>query len=110
VWVLDCDVPVDLIGPLAAGQVTGRFEASLEAVLRASPELARAAARDLVLSNFPDTVAPDVLEAAGLDPGLVLHAVVLPGPAGPATVRRRDSGWRSGVLQAWGPAVRVLRV
>jgi len=97
VWVLDCDVPMDLIGPLAAGQVTGRFEASLQAVLRASPELVRAAARDLVLSNFPDTAAPDVLEAAGLDPGLVLDAVaVLPGPAGPATVRRRDSGWRPG--------------
>ena len=40
--------------------------------LRADPALAASVARTLVLSNFPDTVAPDVLEAVGLDPGAVL--------------------------------------
>jgi len=102
VWVLDQDVPMDLVGPLAAGHVSGRFEASVEAELRASPELVRSAARDLVLSNFPDTVAPDVLEAVGLDPGVVLNAVeVLPGTAMVPAARRRDPAWRSAVLQAW---------
>jgi putative restriction endonuclease len=101
VWVLNQDVPMDLVGPLAAGHVSGRFEASVEAELRANPGLARSAARDLVLSNFPDTVAPDVLEAVGLDPAAVLNAVdVLPGTA-VVPERRRDPAWRSAVLQAW---------
>ena len=101
VWVLDQDVPMDLVGPLAAGHVSGRFDASVEAELRARPELARSAARDLVLSNFPDTVAADVLEAVGLDPAVVLNAVdVLPGAAA-VPERRRDPAWRSAVLQAW---------
>lgn len=102
VWVLDHDVPMDLVGPLASGHVTGRFEPSIEAALRASPELIRAAARDLVLSNFPETVAPDVLEAVGLDPGLIAQAAhVLPGAAEIPTVRRRDPAWRTAVLVAW---------
>jgi putative restriction endonuclease len=97
VWVLDQDVPMDLVGPLAAGHVSGRFEASVEAELRANPGLAR----DLVLSNFPDTVAPDVLEAVGLDPAVVLNAVdMLPGAA-VVPARRRDPAWRSEVLLAW---------
>jgi putative restriction endonuclease len=102
VWVLDQNVPMDLVGPLAAGHVTGRFEPSMEAALREGPELIRAAARDLVLSNFPETVAPDVLEAVGLDPGLIVEAAdVLPGAAEVPTVRRRDPAWRSAVLLAW---------
>jgi putative restriction endonuclease len=102
VWVLDQDVPMDLVGPLAARHVSGRFEASVEAELRASPELVRSAARDLVLSNFPDTVAPDVLEAVGLDAEVVLNAVeALPGAAVVPAARRRDPAWRPAVLQAW---------
>ena len=98
VWVLDKDVQMDLVGPLAHGHVTGRFEASLESALLARPALIRATARDLVMSNFPDAVAPDVLEAVGLDPHEVLLARdVLPGPG----ERRRDPGWRAAVLQAW---------
>jgi len=101
VWVLDQDVPMDLVRPLAALHASGRFEASVEAELRARPELVRSAARDLVLSNFPDTVAPDVLQAVGLDPGVVLNAVdALPGAAA-MPARRRDPAWRSAVLQAW---------
>ncbi len=98
VWVLDADVPMDLVGPLGEWEVTGRFERSAEAALAADPALARSVARMLVLSNFPETVAPDVLEAAGLDPQAVLGS----GDAGPApSGRRRDPGWRSAVLQAW---------
>jgi len=70
VWVLDQDVPMDRVGPLAG--VTGRLESSVEDALRADPALAGSVARMLVLSNFPETVAPDVLEAAGLDPDAVL--------------------------------------
>ena len=55
-----------------------------------------------MLSNFPDTVAPDVLEAVGLDPAVVLNAVNVP-PAAVAVpaARRRDPAWRSAVLLAW---------
>jgi putative restriction endonuclease len=73
VWVLDLDVPMDLVGPLAAHHVVGRFEPSVEAVLRADRALVHSAARALVLSNFPATVAPDVLEAVGLDADAVLN-------------------------------------
>ena len=102
VWVLDHDVPMDLVGPLNDGRVTGRFEPSVEQALRADPALASSVARMLVLSNFPETVAPDVLESAGLDPGVVLGgegARLLGGRAQPG--RRRDPGWRIAVLQAW---------
>jgi putative restriction endonuclease len=101
----------DGVWVLASGQVVGRFETSLEAALRASPDLARAAARNLVLSNFPETVAPDVLEAAGLDPRLVLNtAGVLPGGGRPR--QRAPKGFRlagRGVA-GLGPVVRVLRL
>ncbi len=71
---------MDLVTPLGQGQVTGRFDDSIESVLCARPELVMLAARALVGSNFPDTVAPDVLTAVGLDPGAVLDAAdMLPG-------------------------------
>jgi putative restriction endonuclease len=55
-----------------------------------------------VLSNFPETVAPDVLVAAGLDPDTVLGASnVLPESGGRVEERRRSRWWRSAVLQAW---------
>jgi putative restriction endonuclease len=93
---------MDLVGPLARARVNGRFEESAEAVLLAKPALIRAAARDLVLSNFPATVAPDVLEAVGLDPVEVLSADdLLLETAGVPGERRRDPGWRSAVLEAW---------
>jgi putative restriction endonuclease len=99
VWLLDKDVPMDLVTPLAQEQVTGRFDDSVESVLRARPELVMSAARTLVTSNFPDTVAPDVLNAVGLDPGAVLDTTEL-WPAA-ADERRRDPRWRSAILQAW---------
>lgn len=41
VWVLDREVPMDLVGPLAESDVTGRFERSVEEALRADPTPAR---------------------------------------------------------------------
>jgi len=111
IWVLDQDVPMDLVGPLARARVNGRFEESAEAVLLAKPALIGAAARDLVLSSFPATVAPDVLEAVGLDPIEVLGADdLLLGTAGAPRERRRDPGWRFAVLEGLGPAVCILRI
>jgi len=102
VWVLDQDVEMDLVGPLADRGVVGRFEPALESALRADPALARSVARTLVLSNFPETIAPEVLEAVGLDPADVLGSVdtVLAG-CGKPDQRRRDRQWRFAVLQAW---------
>jgi putative restriction endonuclease len=102
VWVLDQDVQMDLVGPLASRHVTGRFDASVESALLARPALINAIARDLVMSNFPDTLAPDVLAAAGLDPHEVLAATgAAPLPAATPEGRRRDPAWRSAVLAAW---------
>lgn len=102
VWVLDPDVQMDLVGPLARSQATGQLEPSVESAWRARPALIRAAARELVMSNFPETVAPDVLEAVGLDPGEVLGASdLLAWPGDAVAGRKRDPGWRLSVLEAW---------
>jgi len=102
VWALDQDVQMDLVGPLAREHVTGRFEASVESALLSRPALIFTAARDLVLSNFPASVAPEVLEAAGLDPGEVLGTgALLPEAGGVPGERRRDAGWRFAVREAW---------
>ena len=96
VWILDQDVQMDRVGPLVDRHVTGQFEPSVESALRADPALAQSVARSLVLSNFPETIAPDVLEAAGLNPDDVLGSA-----DGPAAPRRRSPQWRFAVLQAW---------
>jgi putative restriction endonuclease len=102
VWVLDHDVQMDLVGPLAREKVTGQLEPSVESALRDKPALIAAAARALVMSNFPETVAPDVLEAVGLDPQDVLGGSdLLPWPRSGREERRRDPGWRFAVLEAW---------
>jgi putative restriction endonuclease len=101
VWTLDHPVPMDNVGPLSAYHVVGRFEASLESALRHDPALVQSAARALVESHFPATVASDVLAAVGFDPDEVLRAAdVVPDPDD-AAKRRRDAGWRAAVLQAW---------
>ena len=74
IWTLDHDVPHDTIGPLTAHHVTGQLDPTLEAALAADHQLLASAARALVESQFPETIAPDVLTAVGLDPGTVLHA------------------------------------
>ena len=101
VWVLDQDVPTDLVGPLATRHVAGRFEEPVEDALRADPTLIRSMTRTLVLSNFPDTVAPDVVEAVGLDPRIVLGGADVSSYDRGKAGRHRDPGWRSAVLQAW---------
>lgn len=102
IWVLDQDVQMDLVGPLADRHVVGQFESSVESALHANPALARSVARTLALSNFPETIAPEILEAVGLDPADVLGSSDdLPGGRQAADQRRRDPRWRSAVLQAW---------
>lgn len=99
IWVLNQDVPMDRVKPLADHEVTGRLDPSLEEALRQDPELLQSVARTLVNSHFPPTVAPDVLTTVGLDPDVVLR---IASEAGPDTaVRRRIPGWRTAVLQAW---------
>jgi putative restriction endonuclease len=101
VWVLNHDVQMDLVGPLTSDHVTGRFEPSVESALHGDPALIRTAARAMVLSNFPETVAPDVLAAVGLDPDVVLGAADDLGDDRAAIQRRRSPVWRTAVLQAW---------
>ena len=98
VWTLDHDVPMDNVGPLREA-VTGRLEASLEAALRDRPELLDEAARDLVESHFPGTVAPDVLVAVGLNPDLLDGSAPIRG--GSPAQRRRSSTWPAAVIEAW---------
>jgi putative restriction endonuclease len=76
IWTLNQDVPMDRVGPLTAHQVIGRLTPPLEDALR-NPDIAAAAARRLVESEFPPTIAPDVLMAVGLDPDSILSTGVL---------------------------------
>jgi putative restriction endonuclease len=102
VWVLDKDVQMDRVGPLVDRHVVGQFKPSVESALHADPALVRSVARALVLSNFPETIAPDVLEAVGLDPADVIGSADSLSAGGEvADQRRRDPRWRSAVLQAW---------
>jgi putative restriction endonuclease len=92
---------MDLIGPLPSQHVAGRLEPGVESALRGDPALIRTVARALALSNFLETVAPDVLAAAGLDPDAVLSAADNLGDDRAAVRRRRSPAWRTAVLQAW---------
>jgi putative restriction endonuclease len=93
---------MDEVKPLSEHDVTGRFKPTLEASMRTDRSLVFAIARALVTSHFPETVASEVLTAVGLDPTLVLRAPdVLAEAVVLANDRRRNSGWRSAVLQAW---------
>jgi putative restriction endonuclease len=94
IWVLDHDVPMDRVRPLVEYHVVGRLQPWLEEALR-DPDIAAAAARQLVESEFPPTVAPDVLMAVGMDPDDILAASVAEVP------RRRQSAWPGKVLAAW---------
>ncbi|OZV82996.1 restriction endonuclease [Micromonospora echinospora] len=98
VWLLDRDVPMDLVTPLTERDPSGRLAPELEAALRRDPALLHTVARTLVESHFPATVAPDVLLAAGLDPDVVLAAGTA---AGTTRGRRRNPRWRGAVLAAW---------
>ncbi|GAA1408573.1 phosphorothioated DNA-binding restriction endonuclease [Catellatospora coxensis] len=101
IWILDHDVPMDTITPLNATDAVGQFTADLESLLRSDPGLVASAARALVESHFPPSIAPDVLAAVGLDPDAVLHSPdAVPDPD-PGSRRRRDPRWRDAVIQAW---------
>lgn len=95
IWTLDHDVPDDNVRPLADHQVVGRLVPGLEKALT-DPEIACAAARQLVEAEFPPTIAADVLIAVGLDPDAVLSAA-----ARGAVPRRRQGTWPAAVLTAW---------
>lgn len=100
IWTLDHDVPMDRVRPLAVNGVVGRLEPVLEDALR-DADLAALAARHLVESEFPPTVAPDVLAAVGLDPDAVLGAIQGQALSGGASRRHRRSSWPAAVLEAW---------
>lgn len=95
IWTLDRDVPMDRVQPLSTEEIAGRLDPRLERALR-DPVLAAAAARRLVESEFPPTVAPDVLTAVGMDPDTVLGIADTSAPR-----RHRRSSWPASVLQAW---------
>lgn len=102
VWLLDHDVAMDDVNALGRHRVAGRFEDVIEAALLTDPSLINTAARTLVESHFPATVAPDVLTAVGLDPDAVLRSGdALPDEVAASEGKRRDPRWRSLVLQAW---------
>lgn len=99
VWQLDADVPMDNVGPLRETGATGSFTPSVEAELLAFPAVALATARVLVTSHFPESLAADVLVAAGLDPEAVLGAA--PAVVRLEDVRRRSAAWRTTIVEAW---------
>lgn len=99
VWLLDRDVPDDNLGPLREQHVTGRLDPGIEAALRDDPGLLHSVARRLVESQFPMTVAPDVLTSVGLDPELVFGTP--PGVTDLSERRRRSSSWPQLILAAW---------
>jgi putative restriction endonuclease len=99
IWELDADVPMDVVGPLQASDVSGRFTPPIEEALRSSRRLVNRVARMLVDSQFPDTLAGDVLLQAGLDPDLVLRSDDLPLEATPG--RSRSRAWVIDILHAW---------
>jgi len=102
VWTLSRDVPNDNVGPLNSAPVVGQFTPEIESELLNSDSAVNAVARSLVESQFPLTIAPDVLTAVGLDPDLVFGApsAVVATDASSAT-RRRDATWRRRIVAAW---------
>ncbi|MET9276188.1 phosphorothioated DNA-binding restriction endonuclease [Kribbella sp. NPDC003557] len=97
IWNLDRDVPMDKVGPLDAAPVTGRLDTSIEDALRVAGVI-EAAARALVESQFPTTVASDVVAAVGLDPDVILgSALGVYANSRP----RRSRAWPSLILAAW---------
>jgi putative restriction endonuclease len=99
IWQLSRDVPNDNVGPLNAEAIEGHFSPEIEEELRRSPAAVHDVARALVESQFPLSIASDVLVAVGLDPDLVFSS-----PSGlsmPVSVRKRDPNWRRRIVAAW---------
>ena len=99
VWQLTRDVPDDNVGPLRESPIQGSFTSEIESSLHTSPGDVLEAARLIVEKQFPLTVAPDVLAAAGLDPDIVFGTP--PPTQSDAERRRRDPAWRHRILEAW---------
>lgn len=99
VWQLSREVPNDNLGPLNAEPIDGSFAPEIEQELLGSNELLHAVARSLVESQFPLTIAPDVLTAVGLDPEFVFGspAYIVESAQG----RKRDANWRRQIVAAW---------
>lgn len=102
VWQLSRDVPDDNVGPLNESPIEGSFNADIETALQNSPASVLEVARLIVEEQFPLTLAPDVLIAAGLDPEVVFAGVAAP-LVNPDR-RKRDSAWAYRVLEAWDRA------
>lgn len=99
VWELSRDVPNDNLGPLRSEPIEGHFTPDIESALTADPNAITTVARSLVESQFPLTLAPDVLSAVGLDPDVVFaSSSVMPSSS---TQRRRDARWRHAIVEAW---------
>lgn len=96
VWTLSEDVPNDAIGPLRAHEVTGRLLPDIEQALLSDPGEVDRIARALVASQFPASLAPDVLMAVGFDPGIEYA-----GYERPEAERKRSAQWRHRVVAAW---------
>lgn len=99
VWQLSRDVPNDNVGPLNSEPIDGHFTPEIEKELLESSEVFNAVARSLVESQFPLTIAPDVLTAVGLDPDSVFASTAAVVPINES--RKRDANWRRQIVAAW---------
>ena len=95
VWLLDHEVSMDLVGPLDELNPTGRLAPDLEEALR-EPGLLERTARELVESQFPSTLIPDVLQAVGLELEIREHLVKVG--------RQRSATWRALIIDSWDRA------
>ncbi len=84
---------MDLVGPLDDANPTGRLAPGIEAELLRRPGLLEQTARELVESQFPSTLIPDVLQAVGLELELGEHLVKVG--------RHRSASWRALILESW---------
>ena len=98
VWELTREVPNDNIGPLNASPIEGHFTADIERELQDNPESVSSVARALVDSQFPLTIAPDVLVAVGLDPDVVFGSAATELTS---SKRKRDAHWRRRIVESW---------
>jgi len=99
VWELSRDVPNDTVGPLRSEPIEGHFTSDIETALKADPTAITTVARSLVESQFPLTLAPDVLTAVGLDPDAVFASS--PTMNTSDVQRKRDARWRHAIVEAW---------
>ena len=100
VRALSREVANDSVSDLRAAPVEGHFTPEVESALAASPNAVNEIARSIVESQFPMSIASDVLSAVGLNPDFVFSGakdtVILD-----LEKRRRDAGWRDRILAAW---------